>query len=402
MSNDSPGDRIRYWRKRRGLTVSALADRAGIGKKTLEHLESGERELRLIDHLDRLSRALAIDPALLVDLGRPRAAPGPDATEIADLRAALQRPGAITGLYGGQATAVDGERLRKEATYLWTTFQSSGYSTIGGRLPRLLIDAQHAARTDADRQSAAVTLCLAYQLAASMLWKLQHPDLAWLAAERAFCLAEGVGDPLLMSDAARRVAHGLLATGHPEDALALIHADIERLDAGLPTADAEYLSVYGMLPLMGSVIAGRAGRQSAVRDLLQLGAKTAARLGADANHHWTAFGPTNVAIHRTAVMADLGDGQLAVDAAATIAPEALAGLPRERRASLLLDTARGYALAGRRREALERLEAADSLAPEEIRARPVARVLVDTLMRDWPGRAPVELRQLASRIGLPA
>lgn len=401
MDPDTPGARIRYWRKRRGLTVRALADRAGIGVKTLEHLESGERPLRLIDHLDRLSRALAVDPAVLADLGRPRAAPGPDQAEIGALRSALQRSEAITRLYAADRAPADVSRLDQQIRYLWDAFQNSGYATLGEHLPRLLVDAQDAALPASSPDAAVTVLCLAYQLAASMLWKLRQPDLAWLAAERALAQAERVGDPLLISDAARRVAHGLMATGHPEDALALIRADIDRLDPGLATADAEYLSVYGMLPLMGSVIAGRTGDHGAVRDLLALGRTTAARLGGDANHHWTAFGPTNVSVHRTSVMADIGDGQLAVDAAAAIGPGSLANLPRERRASHLLDVARGHALAGRRDEAVAYLEAADTVSPQEIRARPAARELVDELLHDWPGRAPAALRQLASRIGLP-
>ncbi len=245
-------------------------------------------------------------------------------------------------------------------------------------------------------------LSLGYQVTASMLWKLKEPDLAWLAAERGLMLAERSGDSLLISDAARRVAHGLMATDHHGSALNLIRADMSRLDEGLGLASPAYLSVYGMLPLMGAVIAGRGGKPSDARDLLAEGAQVGRRVGQDLNEHWTAFGPTNVAVHQTSVFVDLGEGTLAIEAAETVSPEGLASLPRERRASHVLDVARGYALCGRREQAVENLTTADRLASEEIRCRPVARELIGDLLTAWPAQPPATLRHLATCVGLPS
>jgi hypothetical protein len=44
------------------------------------------------------------------------------------------------------------------------------------------------------------------------------------------------------------------------------------------------------------------------RALLNEAGSTAHRLGADANHAFTAFGPTNVGVHRVSAAVTLGDG----------------------------------------------------------------------------------------------
>ena len=54
---------------------------------------------------------------------------------------------------------------------------------------------------------------------------------------------------------------------------------------------------------------------------------------------WTAFGPTNVAIHRMTAAMELGDVQVAVDLAPRIDASAL---PTERRVRHAIETARAY------------------------------------------------------------
>jgi transcriptional regulator with XRE-family HTH domain len=396
---------VRYWMQRRGLTVPQFAAQCGRSPSWAEKILSGRLKLNKVETLELVSKVLGVETDVLADRRCARLAKAcPDVAEIDAIRQALQRVDAITGLYGAaDRPQPDMPRLHRQVGYLWTSFQNSGYSVLGEHLPRLLVQAQDAAAAAGpeSRAEADSLLSLAYQLTASMLWKLREPDLAWLAAERALSRAERCGDPLLISDAARRVAHGLLATDHPGAALALIRADMDRLDDGLPGADDEYLSVYGMLPLMGAVVAGRSGNPGAARDLLAESADAGKRVGRDLNEHWTAFGPTNVAVHRTSVLVDLADGPAAVQAAAAVTAEGLGLLPRERRASHLLDVARAYALCGDRVQAVEYLASADRTATEEIRCRPVARDLIADLMETWPRQAPPALRSLAASVGLP-
>lgn len=405
MDEVATRDNIRYWMTRRGMTVPQFAAQCGRSVSWAEKILSGRLKTDKLQTLETVARVLAVDVTVLTDTRQAKAARAcPDLAEINAIRQALQRIEAITSLYGApERPASDTARVRLQVGYLWTSFQNSRYSVLGEHLPRLLVEAQDAAAASGvdTRAEADSLLSLTYQLTASMLWKVREPDLAWLAAERALSRAERCGDPLLISDAARRVAHGLLATDHADAALGLIRADMSRLDDGLSGADDEYLSVYGMLPLMGAVVAGRSGNPSAARDLLAEADEAGIRLGRDLNEHWTAFGPTNVAVHRTSVFVDLADGPGAVRAAEAVTEEGLGSLPRERRASHLLDVARAQALCGRRVQAVEYLAAADRTAAEEIRCRPVARDLIADLVQTWPGSVPPALRSLAASVELP-
>lgn len=410
MENSHIGPRVRQWRLRRGLTRQQFADRVGRSTSWLDKVETGERALVRLPMLERVADALGVSVATLTEPDAPPAAGSPlDQLDVVALRTALQRVGAITGLYGngsdnGDESLPDARRLRRQVEYLWTSFQNARYSVIGGHLPRLLVEAQDAVRLVGidERQHARETLSLAYQLTASTMWKLKEPDLAWLAAERGFCLAEVVGDPLLISDAARRVGHGLMATGHSDQALSLLRADMDRLEPGLSTADAAYLSVFGMLPLMASVVAARNSKPAVARECIAEGQAIAERLGADHNEHWTAFGPTNAAVHAVSALVDLGEFGEAIRIADDIDPNGFAFLPRERRATHLVDVARAEAGDGKLQASLAMLREADHMASEEVRWRPLGRDLITQLRDRWPGKAPLELRKLAEQARIPA
>jgi transcriptional regulator with XRE-family HTH domain len=410
MENSPIGARVKQWRHRRGLSRQQFADRVGRSTSWVDKIESGERLLVRLPMLERVADALGIPVATLTEPDAPSASRSPlDPLDVIALRTALQRVGAITGLYGDSGDSEDESlpdprRLRRQVEYLWTSFQNAHYSVIGGHLPRLLVEAQDAVQfaDEDERQHARETLSLAYQLTASTMWKLKESDLAWLAAERGFCLAELVGDPLLISDAARRVGHGLMATGHSDQALTLLRADMDRLAPGIGTADVEYLSVFGMLPLMASVVAARDNKSAMARECIAEGTAIAERLGADHNEHWTAFGPTNAAVHAVSALVDLGEFGEAIRIADGIDPSGFGFLPRERRATHLVDVARAEVGNGQLRASLARLREADRLASEEVRWRPLGRELIVQLRDRWPGKAPLELRTLAEQARIPA
>ena len=60
------GNRIRELRERAGLTLDALAERAGTTNQQISHLEMGKRRLT-VDWLRRTARALGCHPWLLVE-----------------------------------------------------------------------------------------------------------------------------------------------------------------------------------------------------------------------------------------------------------------------------------------------------------------------------------------------
>jgi hypothetical protein len=161
--------------------------------------------------------------------------------------------------------------------------------------------------------------------------------------------------------------------------------------------DDALLSVYGTLFLTGTVAASRADARASAITFLREADESASRLGRDGNEMWTAFGPTNVAIHRMTAAMELGDVQVAVDLAPRIDTSAL---PAERRVRHAIETARAYTARNRRDDALTVLLDAEQLAPEQIRHHGLSRRLVLSWLRDSRGPRSVALEQLAGRMHL--
>lgn len=406
------GRRVARWRARRGFTRRQFAELCGRSLSWVDKVESGERALLRLPMLERVAEVLHVSIDDLTDTtGSVKTSQDKqclDLFEISAIRSALQSYQAISRVFVPSTAEITGppdlDRLTQQVTYAWTAFQNAHWPLLGQTLPRLLTSAQAAVAAylgaDDQAQRARTLLSQAYQVTASTLWKLKEADLAWLAAERGFVLAEETGDSLLISDAARRVAHGLMVMSHYDQALELLRADIDRLEPGRGAGSSTYLSLYGMLFLMGAVVAARASKHAVARDLLAEGHNVARQLGYDGNECFTAFGPTNVHLHQVAVLLDLGDGVGALGSARHITPDGLTRMPKERRANYYLDVAQGHSLAGHHDDAVSMLLTAESLFPNEIRCRPIAIDLVDGLRRSSSGMRSNELRQLAARIGL--
>jgi tetratricopeptide (TPR) repeat protein len=301
------------------------------------------------------------------------------------------------GTNGTQSKAPDLAALRRDTTELWDAYQGSRFGFVTGRLPALLRHAQ-AAIDDFDGQDlddARNLLGLTYQLIATQLTKLGETDLAWIAAERGLSAVRPIGDPVIIGSLFRSVGHALLSTGRFQDAVRLTNDAAGYLDQHLADATPELLSVYGTLLLGGSVAAARASDADTARGFLTAADDAATRLGKDANHLWTAFGPTNVAIHRVATADELGDFQVALDLAPRVDT---AGLPTERRVRHALEVSRAYSSRNRQDDALAVLLDAEQMAPEQVRHHFLGRQLVLTWIRHQRGKPSSTLVGLARRL----
>ena len=162
-------------------------------------------------------------------------------------------------------------------------------------------------------------------------------------------------------------------------------------------ADGPMLSVYGTLFLTGAMAASRAEDRPTTRAFLQEAQEAADLLGRDANYLWTAFGPTNVAIHRVNTAMELGDVQIALDLGPALDTT---GLPTERRVRHALELARAYSSRNRRDDGLAVLLSAEQVAPEQVRHHFISRQLVLTWMRQLRRKPDLELAGLAARLRL--
>jgi len=157
-------------------------------------------------------------------------------------------------------------------------------------------------------------------LAAIMLLKQGDPNLAWVAADRGMLQAERSGNLLTIAGGARILAYAALDARPHATARDLCVRAATRLEPGLRTGPPEYLSAYGALLLKAAIASAKQGDRSATQELLDEAGAAGQRLGCDGNHLWTAFGPTNVAVHRVSAALELGDGGTAVEFAKAVRP----------------------------------------------------------------------------------
>ncbi len=402
MGSGDIGRRVRYWRTRRGLTRQQLADLCERSVSWVDKIEAGQRNLLRLPMLEKVAAALAIDvTALTDDDAADRAAQCLDGAEVRGIRAAL---GSYDALLSRPSSTLDPDLdwLRRQVDHACAAWLSSHFSVVGSVLPGLLGQAQAAVRVldgDAGLQ-AARHLVMTYRLAASTLLKFETTDVAWLAADRAMHVASQTGDTICLARATRSVARAMTQTGQLAESVALLVAMADRMEGSIG-GDPELTSLYGMLLLPAELAAASQGDAATALALHEQAIAVARTLAPGFSHQVTAFGITNVELHRLAALVRLREGAAAVAFAQTIDPIRLHQLPRERRACYLLDLAEAHRQAGNPGQATKTLLDADLIAPEEVRCRPVGRQLVDDLLKR-PGAPPHPgLRQLAHRIGLP-
>ncbi|MFE3861193.1 helix-turn-helix domain-containing protein [Streptomyces goshikiensis] len=398
------GERVAWYRRRRGLSQEVLA---GLVGRTTDWLSKAENN-RL--ELDRLSVITSLAEALDVSLGDLLAEPAlmewsadSGHRTVPALRETLMDYKQLAPLLG----AAGGEEppallhLRGNVGDVLDAYQASRYGFATRRLPLVLADALAASRAYSghEAEEAHALLALAYHGAAMVLGKVGESELAWIAADRGLAAAQRSGRGEVAGSLFRAVTHCLLATGRFTAAVQLVNDAAAVMQPDLGNANEDYLSVYGTLFLTGAMAAARAEDRATTQTFLREANETAQRLGADANHMWTAFGPTNVAIHCVATAGELGDIQIAADLGSRIDTTAL---PVERRVRHSLDVARVLSSWNRTDEALAVLLEAEQAAPEQVRHHYLSRELVIGWIRGTRGRPARPVADLARRLGIVA
>jgi transcriptional regulator with XRE-family HTH domain len=374
---------------------------AGLVGRTADWLQKAERnhiELDRISVLQALANALGVPLTHLLPghvIGSGVSGPA-----VRALSAVLMDYRKITpSLTKASGSPPELDQLGRDVREVWDAYQASRYGHATAKLPIVLGNAHlaHRMSTGDSRLRALRLLALSYHAAAAVLTKLGEVQLAWISAERGLVLAQDADDTAVSGSLVRSVAHAMLSNGRYEEAVGLVEdvaPDLASRSAKLGEVSA---SIYGTLMLTGSIAAARCHDRKTASTFLSEAARAADRLGRDANHMWTAFGPTNVAVHRVATSMEFGD----VETALQIGPQIdTAGLPIERRVRHSLEIAR--ALTSRRRfdEALSRVLDAELLAPEHVRTHFLSRQLVTGWVLDQRRRPGTELVGLAHRLNV--
>ena len=402
MASGMVGERIAAYRRRRGLSQAALAGLVGRSESWLSQVERGVRSVDRLSVLLDMARVLHVDVESLS--GRPwQYAPngGAFADGLAEVRTTFTRYDHMLGTLAPATLTIP--QLQAQVVAVHQDYQGARYERVIAVLPTLLAEAErlrHDFTDTPDGRAASLAYVSTYVAAAKLVTKLGATDLAMLAADRAANAAHTSDSDVAAGMAAYQVACALLRADQPQDAEHLAVGMAERLERSTRPGSPTLISVCGALWLISAVIAARQSERSQAWDRLDRAGRLADLLGEDGNHAWTAFGPTNVAIHRVSVAAELGDPAEALRVAADVDPQRLPAGLLSRRAQMNLDLAWAQAQRKRDAEATLHLLDAERVAPEAIRHNVIAQELVRELLARGKKTQTRSLVDLAKRAGL--
>jgi transcriptional regulator with XRE-family HTH domain len=442
---------VRAARLAAGLTLAELGQRCGYSASQISRYERGVQPLTDITLLRRFAAALAIPPQILglTPLDSSRAGRHADSLKEHDAR--TYRPNVsrefqleggedpvrrrellarAAGLAGAAALGVPGvgrahmvsepggrlddllyasadaepvplTALRSATIRARGFFQTARYDSLTAILPRLIATAA-ATRDSAagdERAEASTLLADAYIVAANFAVKLNDDPFAWTLADRALQAAQAGDDPLTIADGRRAVATVLRRTGRPAKARELLMRAVHDIEPQGGTSP-DQLSMYGTLLEAAAYTAAVDGNRAAAGELIGEAKAAATRLGGDANHRFTAFGPANVALYQVSIAQVLGDSGTAIEHAKTLRPAAIP--TAERQGRYWIDVARAYHQWGKPEPCYRALLAAERAAPAEVRYRPPVHRIAEDLLRADRRQSLPGLPAFARRIGIPA
>lgn len=397
MVTEGPiGERVRIYRRRRGLSQRELAGLVGKSESWLSQVERGIRSVDRLSALIDIARVLKTDVETLAGSQMVYAPNGqPDPSQLDDVRAALS---AYPGLALSDVAPGNVAEIEDLTTEVHHRYQAADYSTATRLLPRL-ITASDALVEESPVNNLRRVLGVqaqTYVAAAKLVTKVGDGQLAWIAADRAVTAALRADAAALQAMAAYQVACAFLKLDRVEEAERVAIATAENYLDDNPLG----LSVQGALFLIGSVIAGRRSDRSEATERLRRAQYLADALGHDGNYGWTAFGPTNVAIHKVSTAAELGDAQYALAQAESLDTSGLPEGLHSRRAQVHIDTAWAHSQHREDAAVVINLLEAERVAPEALRYNVIVREMLRELLKRERKSATPGLRRLAERSGV--
>lgn len=279
-------------------------------------------------------------------------------------------------------------------------YQATRYQELATTLPPLSASvAELVEDSKGDRRRDAVLLLTSIEaVTAKLATKIGHGAAAWRAATRAQDAAHTADDAYARAAATYQLVCAALITGRTDMAEQLAVSAAAEIRGTTPSD----LTWRGALTLIAAIIAARRHDGAAARDRLDYAERLADQLGTDGNIGWTAFGPTNVQIHRMSAAVELDEPRNALAVADGLETVEIPDGLRGRQAQVRLDSAWANAQLNEDPFALINLLDAERVAPQLVHSSHTARALITDLMRRERRHAMPGLRGLAERAGVVA
>ncbi|WP_405457853.1 helix-turn-helix domain-containing protein [Streptomyces sp. NBC_00101] len=365
LPHDHTGARIKRLRLERHLTQRALCDLAQIPYSTLTKTEQGTLPAspRLIG---AVARALRVEVATVT--GQPYVVelradeldvlvqPIREALDVFDLGADPEikpRPLPL---------------LHDDAEAMLIAVRAGEIKRAAGQLPGLLLETTSAAHTAASTEGW-LLLASTYRSAYDVASKLGYGDLAAIALARMDWAAQRGSDAVVSAMGRYMRALTYLRAGQYRTGGRLVQVGLVTLAQAGTSRERDVL--VGQLHLGAAVMAGRARDRTAAEGHLAEAERIAEGTGEAARVHWLTFGPTNVAVHRVSVLAELDEYAAAAQAGAGLA------IPRDwpasRRSHHYAEVARAQMWTGDLNAAFSNLLRARRAAPQQAKYHPTVR-----------------------------
>ncbi|MEU8772856.1 helix-turn-helix transcriptional regulator [Streptomyces sp. NPDC048606] len=359
LSHDHTGTRVKRLRLERHLTQKALSDLSLVPYGTLIKVEQGVTPATPYV-IAALARALRVEVATVT--GQPYV------TELrADELDVLIRPiREALDLYDLGADPDVAPRadhlLAADAESLLVAVRAGEIKQVAGRLPGLLQEATTAAHAAPARERWLLLAGL-YRTAYDVSSKLGYYDLAALSLARMDWAAERGSDAVFGAMYRYMRALTYLRAGEYRTGARLVDLGLRTLAQSEPSREREV--VTGQLHLGAAVLAGRSKDGDRAEGHLGEAERIADSTGEAVTVHWLTFGPTNVAVHRVSVLAELDEyGQAAQSGRGLNIP---ADWPRSRRSHHHAELARAQLWTGDLDGSFQNLLHARKAAPQQAR-----------------------------------
>lgn len=357
--HDHTGARIKRLRLERHLTQKALCDLSEIPYSTLTKTEQGI--LPASPHLiASVARALRVKIETVT--GQPYA------TELRadELDVLIQPNREALDVYDlgpdPEITPRPLQLLQDDAEQLLVAVRAGEIKQVASQLPGLVIEATTAAHL-ADKTEGWLLLASYYRTAYDVTSKLGYPDLATIALARMDWAAERASSPIIGGMYRYMRALTYLRAGQYRTADRLVRMGLGVLDQAEPGRERDVLT--GQLHLGAAVMAARARNRATADGHLDEADRMAQATGEASNVHWLSFGPTNVAVHRVSVLAEVDEyGEAAQIGRVVTMPK---DWPASRRSHHFAELARAQMWDGSLDDAFQNLLRARRTAPQQAR-----------------------------------
>lgn len=375
--NSNIGERVAYWRKRRGKNQRVVAGMAGMSQPYLSLIERGIKPINNRGTLVALANALDVSIADLT--GQPG-----DPTDPARAAAAAHVPAIREALIRREV----GELVEPhhDVRALMEAGGAYDFATVAPQLPNLLGGLRGA------------DLVQVAHVATYTLKHLGHQDLARDAARLAVQEARELGRPewIGIAEFIRILAMPPEMPGAPARLAQRIADEIQP-----HIGDPAVRQAYGMLHLHAALRAAVDRRGDQAHEHLREASDAAESLGepVDLGLARFAFGPTNVGFWTVSVENELGEPQRAIEAAEMIAPGRIPLANRQ--APYFADVAGAMAQVGRDHEAIAMLLRSEAAGPQWFRLRPTIKDSVGSIVRRTKRNSLTkQMRHAAVAVGL--